>query len=157
MHFFGPCNFKMAVPVPVLIIFRIDHNCWPFKIESEISFRCFPVYRFTILAIIKFLKRVCMKICYLISLVDSFSKILHRYSSYRYCSFFWWFDTGNLSSPNLHFQNRVCWYSQNLLELKKEVETIRFKCETIEQKSELSFNNLSSLTQSMQVRFVVQV
>ena len=36
--------------------------------------------------------------------------------------------------------------------LKKEVEAIRFKCESIEQQSELGINSLANLTQGMQVR-----
>jgi hypothetical protein len=35
--------------------------------------------------------------------------------------------------------------------MRKEMETIRFKCEAIEHKSELGLDSLSSLTQSMQV------
>jgi hypothetical protein len=42
--------------------------------------------------------------------------------------------------------------SQNLLALRKEMETIRFKCEAIEHQSELGIGTLSSLTHSFQVQ-----
>jgi hypothetical protein len=42
--------------------------------------------------------------------------------------------------------------SENLLALRKEMETIRFKCEAIEHQSELGIGTLSSLTQSFQVQ-----